>query len=228
MNRLTFQVIGLLATIIASPFLWASAGAQDASTSSTATGQIQINAGGEFNVTLCESVDFGTAEVTSARGDVKRDRTKVCYFDSWPVRKAFTVTLSASDFIAVEPASGAVIPASNLSIYRTSAPLRTQFAGCPVLEPFADDIGLIYATGNPDMAVRLTSGTNASYTWGDHSLAEKQVVGRGEKGRGTEAGCTSQFGDVQAVISLDLAIPAGQPPAMYETILTLEVTFDEP
>lgn len=202
--------------------------ADDSSATTSSAGVVQVQAGGTFNVTLCEAADFGDVEITSVDSVTVRDRTKICYFDSWPVRDAFTVTLVASDFLPTDSTIDAVIPASNLRIYRTAAPLRTSIAGCPTLQPYTDDIGLIYAVGDPHMPVRIAGGNNPSYTWGNHTLAEKQLVGFGEKGRGTEAGCTSRFGDVQSVISLDLEVPAGQRPAVYQSTLTIEIKFGEP
>lgn len=202
--------------------------AENSAETSTSAGVVQVQAGGTFNVTLCEAANFGTVNITSVESVVVRDRTKICYFDSRPYRDAFTVTLVASDFDPTDSTIEASIPASNLSIYRTAAPIRTSFTGCPQLQPFGDDVGVIYAVGNPHMPARIAGGNNPSHTWGDHSLAEKQRVGFGYAGRGTETGCTSNFGDVQAVISLDLLVPAGQRPAEYRSTLTIEVKFQEP
>lgn len=200
----------------------------DSPPESVTTGVVRVTDGGSFDVRLCESANFGAVDVTSSTGASARDRTKICYYDDRTQREAFTVTLMTTDFELQDSEMDARIPANNLSIWRTSSPLRTSLNGCP-LPAFESGIGLIYATGSPvDLVVRSSGGNNPSYTWPTNDLSGKVTVGRGEAGTGTAVGCATGFGDVQAVISLDLEIPPGQYPGRYQSTLTLEVNFTAP
>ncbi len=192
------------------------------------SGTVTVNDAGSFNVRLCESSDFGTLSVTSSTGASKGDRTKICYHDDASYRDGFTVTLNATDFVLQNSTENHVIPAENLSIYRTAAPIRTSLNSCP-LPDFADNVGLIYATGgNGDLVVRRSGGNNPSFTWPTNNLGDGLQVGRGEAGAGTGVGCATSFGDVQAVILLDLNVPAGQYPGLYKSEFTLDVEFLTP
>lgn len=215
-------------TLVCLTLFPAMSAADSSSTSSHTTGSVTVMDVGSFDVTLCESTDFGTVSVTSSQGTTKNDRTKICYFDDSVDRFGFTVTLSSSDFVLQDSDDLVVIPAQNLSIWRTSAPIRTSLNGCP-LPVFDDRVGLIYATRSPaDMVVRTAGGNNPSYTWPANDLSTGQLVGRGEPGMGTGVGCATSFGDVQAVVALRLFVPSGQTPGTYKAQLTLDVEMIVP
>lgn len=220
----------LLAIVTASVVLLGSVPAT-LQAQSTTTGTIEITDEGQFNVAFCTTsfnltyTGTGNAPVvvTSATGAVTEGRVSICITDSQAYREAFTLDLSAMDFIATDPAINATISAENLYVQRVIRPRHAA------PNHSALGAGTIYSLGSDGSTIGpATTGDGSSRTWTSltYDLATPRTILRGDAGFGIQNTTSGAY--VQPGLYLNLEVPAGQRPATYRAQVTLTVSFAAP
>lgn len=184
---------------------------------------LEITNDGTFNVTVCAGGNFAPVGVTSSQGGTTSTVVTICYEDDTTSRDAHSVILAASDFSNTKPDSDATISAGNMRVNTTWSPVRVAIDGC-TLEPFGEDVGLIYATGSADTRMPPVDSAESAvvFTWEENSFENPVTVGSIASGKGT-ASCEGSSQGVTASVELELQVPAGQEPGDYISTLSIDV-----
>ncbi len=236
MRHLTQKWIAIVGVLLLCTLV-GNARAADETATTSGSGTIQILDVGNFEVYICPHASNTTnfvhsfwsnprsPGVTSYTGEEAVGRLTICYLDTARDREAFTVTLSASNFVSQTEGVTSQIDASNLSMYRTMAVRLQNVNETPTSNP---EVGAIYSTSPDAEHVYQPWNNDLALNWSPgHSLQTPQQIARGEEGAGISVGREGQGQNrftARQTVYMVLFVPPGTPPATYQTTITLNVS----
>lgn len=235
----------LVSTLAAFVVVVASVGAQTAPPPvSTTPGTVLVIENGSFQVYVCPfnttqfkfnywgGVDRRDPIVTSSQGEITHGSLTICYLDSKGYRDAFHITVQATNFDSVTPGVTSEIGVENLTMYRTYSISRWGFLqGTHHPGPYE---GMWYSTSPlGEHPARASNATDPNLSWNPGaSLDIPRTIARAEAGSGLSQGLENPSGQhvytLRQSIFMQLFVPAGTPPAMYQTTLTITVMPGSP